>query len=191
MSPWSFGLPLAAQLVRLTGPALSAQAQSESNTIPNNRPLPLACRPSSMHRIETQIDINASAERVWSILMDFQSYARWNPFVRSIEGTPKVGGSLAVHIQPPGSNGMRFHPTVLTVEATHEFRWKGKLVIRGIFDGEHYFILEPKSDTQVIFRQGEAFSGFLVPLLRRSLDGATKQGFAAMNEALKWEAERA
>ena len=62
-------------------------------------------------------------------------------------------------------------------------------MIRGIFDGEHYFILEPKSDSQLIFRQGEAFSGLLVPALRRSLDGATKQGFAAMNEALKREAE--
>ena len=143
-----------------------------------------------MHRVETQIDINASAERVWSILMDFHSYARWNPFIRSIEGTPKVGESLNVYIQPPGSNSMRFHPTVLTVEARHEFRWKGKLVMGGIFDGEHYFILEPKSGTQLTFRQGEAFSGLLVPVFRRSLDGATKQGFTAMNEALKREAER-
>jgi hypothetical protein len=144
-----------------------------------------------MHRIETQIDINASAERVWSVLMDFPGYARWNPFIRSIEGAPKVGESLNVHIQPQGSNGMRFHPTVLAVEAGHEFRWKGKLVIRGMFDGEHYFILEQKSGTQVVFRQGETFSGVLVPILRRSLDGATKQGFVAMNEALKREAERA
>ena len=144
-----------------------------------------------MHRIETQIDINAPAERVWSILMDFQSYARWNPFIRSIEGTPKVGERLNIHIQPAGSNGMHFHPRVLIVEEKHELRWKGKLVLRGMFDGEHYFTLEPKSETQLIFRQGELFSGLLVPALRRSLDGATKQGFLAMNEALKREAERA
>ncbi len=102
----------------------------------------------------------------------------------------KVGESLNVHIQPPGSNGMRFYPTVLAVEPTHEFRRKGKLVIRGMFDGEHYFILEPKSGTQLVFRHGEAFSDLLVPIVRRSLDGATKQGFVAMNEALKREAER-
>ena len=144
-----------------------------------------------MHRIETQIDINASAERVWSILMDFPGYARWNPFIRSIEGIPKIGASLNVHIQPPGSNGMRFHPTVLAVEAGQEFRWKGKLLVRRMFDGEHYFILERQSGTQVVLRQGETFSGVLVPILRRSLDGATKQGFVAMNEALKREAERA
>jgi hypothetical protein len=31
-----------------------------------------------------------------------------------------------------------------------------------------YFILEPKSDSQLIFRQGEAFSGLLVPAFRRA-----------------------
>ncbi len=41
-----------------------------------------------------------------------------------------------------------------------------------------------------MFRQGETFSGLLVPLFRRSLAGATKQGFVAMNEALKREAEK-
>ena len=142
-----------------------------------------------MHRIDTQIEINASTERVWSILMDFPGHARWNPFVRSIEGAPTVGESLNLFIQPPGSGGMRFRPTVLTVEPKREFRWKGKLLMPGLFDGEHFFTLEPKSDNRLIFRHGEVFSGLLVPFLRRSLDGATKHGFIAMNEALKRESE--
>jgi hypothetical protein len=37
---------------------------------------------------------------------------------------------------------MTFKPTILTLESNKEFRWKGKLGITGIFDGEHYFILE-------------------------------------------------
>ena len=143
-----------------------------------------------MHRIDTQIEIAASAERVWSLLMDFSGHARWNPFVRSIEGSPTIGESLNVSIQPPGARGMRFRPRVLAVEPMREFRWKGKLVIPGLFDGEHFFMLEPKSDARLLFRQGEVFSGLLVPLFRRSLDGATRQGFVAMNEALKREAER-
>jgi hypothetical protein len=143
-----------------------------------------------MHRIETQIEINAPAERVWSLLMDFPSYPRWNPFIRSIEGNPMVGQSLNVLIQPPGSRAMRFRPIVLKVEPNREFRWKGKLLVPGLFDGEHYFKLEPKPRGGLVFRQGEMFSGLLVPLLRRSLDGATRQGFIAMNEALRREAEK-
>jgi hypothetical protein len=143
-----------------------------------------------MHRIETQIEINAPAERVWSLLMDFPSYLRWNPFIRSIDGNPMVGQSLNVLIQPPGSKAMRFRPTVLKVEPNREFRWKGKLLVPGLFDGEHYFQLEPKPGGGLVFRQGEMFSGLLVPLLKRSLDGATRQGFIAMNEALGREAEK-
>lgn len=143
-----------------------------------------------MHRLETQIEIEAPVERVWALLIDFPSHSRWNPFVRSIEGTLEIGQSLKVFIQPPGANGMQFRPTVLAVEPNLELRWKGKLLLPGLFDGEHYFRLEGKPGGGLTFRQGEVFSGILVPFFRRSLDGATKQGFVAMNEAIKREAEK-
>jgi hypothetical protein len=143
-----------------------------------------------MHHLETQIEIDFPAERVWSLLIDFPSYPRWNPFIRSIAGTAEVGQSLKVFIQPPGARGMRFRPTVLTMQPNRELRWKGKFFLPGLFDGEHYFKLEAKPGGGLIFHQGETFSGMLVPLFRRSLDGATKQGFVAMNEALKREAEK-
>jgi hypothetical protein len=142
-----------------------------------------------MHRVDTSVDIKAPIERVWSLLVDFPGYPRWNPFVRSIEGNPSVGESLKVFIQPPGSGGMQFRPTVLVCEAKRELRWKGKLLMPGLFDGEHYFKLASSGSGVTLFEQGELFSGVLVPLFRRSLDGATRQGFVAMNEALKHEAE--
>ena len=144
-----------------------------------------------MHIIETEIEIRASAERVWELLTEFASYPRWNPFVRSIEGELIVGKNLSVFIQPPGSRGMRFRPTLLAVSPTRELRWKGKLLLPGLFDGEHYFKLENAPNGGVLFRQGERFTGILVPLFHKSLDRATEQGFIAMNEAVKREAERA
>jgi hypothetical protein len=41
------------------------------------------------------------------------------------------------------------------------------------------------------FVHGESFRGLLVPLLRKNLDGPTRAGFTAMNEALKQRAEAA
>ncbi|MGZ3853417.1 MAG: SRPBCC family protein [Flavisolibacter sp.] len=143
-----------------------------------------------MHQLETQIEIEAPVERVWSLLTDFPSYSKWNPFVRSIEGPLEVGQSLKVFIQPSGEKGMQFRPAVLAVVPNRELRWKEKLFLPGLFDGEHYFHLESKPGGGLTLRQGETFSGLLVPLFRRSLDGATKQGFVAMNEALKREAEK-
>ncbi len=143
-----------------------------------------------MYRLNTSIEIDASAERVWSLLMDFPAYPCWNPFIRSIEGNATAGELLSIFIQPPGARGMRFRPKVLAIELKREIRWKGKLLMPRLFDGEHYFKLEPKSSGGLVFHHCEEFSGLLVPLFRSSLDDSTKQGFIAMNKALKQEAER-
>lgn len=142
-----------------------------------------------MLTLRTEIQIAATPERVWNILMDFPSHAQWNPFLRSLEGMPLVGETLKVSIQPPGGRRMQFRPKVLAVETARELRWKGKLLVTGLFDGEHFFRLERTPNGMVSFAQGEIFSGLLVPLMKKSLEGPTKQGFIAMNEALKLRAE--
>ena len=40
------------------------------------------------HRIETAIDIETPAERVWALLTDFVEMPSWNPFITSISGEP-------------------------------------------------------------------------------------------------------
>lgn len=143
-----------------------------------------------MHLLETQIEISATAERVWSVLTNFSAYADWNPMVRSIEGSLEVGKPLNVLIHPEGSKAMRFTPTLLAVIPNVEFRWKGKFLLPGLFDGNHYFKIENKPEGGVIFHQGEIFTGILVPLFKSSLGGSIKQGFIATNEAIKRESEK-
>ena len=142
-----------------------------------------------MHILQTEVAIHASAERVWSVLTDFGAYPEWNPFLRSVEGSAEVGRRLKVLAQPVGSRAMRFRPTLLKVEKNRELRWKGTVLLPSLFEGEHYFKLGPHPDGGVVLEHGELFSGLLVPFLRRSLDGATRQGFIAMNLALKRKVE--
>lgn len=85
---------------------------------------------------------------------------------------------------------MTFRPTVLVAAANREFRWLGRFILPGILDGEHYFQIIPITPNRVRFLQGEKFSGVLVPLAKSGLEGGTKAGFIAMNEALKARAER-
>lgn len=142
-----------------------------------------------MDELHTEIEIDAMPERVWHILIDFASYPRWNPFIRYIQGFPEVGRSLEVRIQPSGVRGMTFRPTVLVAERPRELRWLGRLLMPGVFDGEHRFAIETISDRKVRFHQSERFRGLLVPLFRRSLDRDTRRGFTEMNAALKRLAE--
>src|SRR5215212_10011752 len=141
-------------------------------------------------QIETAIEMNAPAGRVWRILTDFEAMPSWNPFIRSISGELKTGSRLSVHISPPGKSGIRFRPTILALRPERELRWLGRLLVPGVFDGEHYFLLEPLAPDRTRLNHGERFSGLLVGLLGNAL-AATKAGFEAMNTALKQRAEAA
>ncbi len=143
-----------------------------------------------MKEISAEIDIEADASKVWAILTDFASYPDWNPFIHSATGRLKPGARLRVRIQPPGARGMTFRPTVREVDPLHELRWLGRLVVRGLVDGEHMFILTPGGEGRVHFVQREVFRGVLVPILG-GLTAATRQGFEEMNGALKVRSEQA
>lgn len=141
------------------------------------------------YQLDSEIEIAATSERVWSILANFSDYQNWNPFIRTIRGTPEVGASLVVQIQPSGTKGMMFRPTVLSAVPARELRWLGRFLVRGLFDGEHRFSIQPIADRRIKFRQSELFSGILVPLFKDTLDKDTKRGFEEMNRALKMKAE--
>jgi hypothetical protein len=144
----------------------------------------------SRREIETSIVINAPPSRVWQVLTNFSGFRAWNPFIRSASGPVKEGARLSVEIKPPGKRGMRFRPTVLAVRPEEELRWQGSLLIPGLFNGEHYFLLRPEASASTRFVHGEKFSGFLVrPFARRGMLEATREGFEAMNIALKERAE--
>ena len=140
------------------------------------------------HRIETRIEINAPPARVWAVLTDFAAMPDWNPFIRSISGELSPGGRLSVHVVPPGKSGMWFKPTVITLEPERELRWLGHLVVPGLFDGEHYFLLHRLDGPRTRLIHGEKFTGLLVGPFRATL-AATQAGFEAMNAALKARAE--
>jgi hypothetical protein len=144
-----------------------------------------------MKQLDTQIEIDAPAKRVWEVLTDFASYPQWNPFIRHISGRPAPGERLQARLAPPGGRAMTFKPKVLTAEPNRELRWLGHLLLPGLFDGEHSFTIEPLEENRVRFIQQEAFKGLLVPLFARSLETNTQQGFEEMNHALKERAEAA
>ena len=84
---------------------------------------------------------------------------------------------------------MTFTPTVTRVEPGRAFRWVGRLLFPGLFDGEHIYEINPLAEGGVRLVHREEFRGVLVPLFWKSLDTHTRQGFEAMNAALKKRAE--
>ena len=96
-----------------------------------------------MREFRREIEIDAPPERVWAVVTDFAAYPDWNPFIRRISGELHEGAKLEVRIEPPGARATTFKPTVRAVEANRELRWLGRLLLPGIFDGEHSLRIEP------------------------------------------------
>ena len=135
-----------------------------------------------MRTLEHSIEIPAPVDEVWEVLSATDEFSAWNPFITRLDGRLALGERLVVTIRPRDKS-MTFRPTVVAVESARLVRWKGRLGVRGIFDGEHELRLEPTPSGGTRFTQRETFSGVLVPLMRGVLDD-TRGGFAAMNQAL-------
>lgn len=143
---------------------------------------------SMVAEIRHEIEIDAPPADVWAVLADTDAYPDWNPFVRRLSGDLREGAKLEARIAPPDGRPMTFKPTVLAAEPGRELRWVGRLLVRGLFDGEHRFSLERLEGERTSFVQSERFSGLLVRPLRRTLD-KTQLGFEEMNRALKQRVE--
>lgn len=144
-----------------------------------------------MKELVTEIQINAKADAVWSILIDFASYSAWNPFIKKASGNAVVADQLEIFIQLEADKGMTFKPVVKTIvddENYKELSWLGRLFIPGLFDGEHIFTIT-NNDQGCLLVQKENFSGLLIPLVWDGIKDNTRNGFESMNLTLKKRAE--
>jgi hypothetical protein len=137
--------------------------------------------------IRTEIDIEATPEKVWEVLTALDQYPEWNPFLHHAIGKAELGAKVEV-IFKFGSKDMTLHCTVTKVEPNHVLGWKYHIGLPFLYQGEHIFTLESAGDNLVHFSDKEIFTGLLVPFLVNEND---KVGFEAMDQALKERAEEA
>jgi hypothetical protein len=138
-----------------------------------------------MKSIHTSIFIGASPDKVWQALTESPDWRSWNPFVVRVEGRIAAGEKLANTLELPGQKPMTLKPKVLKADPGKELRWQGRLLIPGLFDGEHYFIMEPEANG-TRFTHGEIFKGIFIGMLDFE---KTEKAFVALNEGLKRKVE--
>jgi hypothetical protein len=139
-----------------------------------------------MKEIRSEIDIQASAEKVWQVLTTLDKYSEWNPFLQHASGKAELGEKVDVTFKN-GSKDMILHCIVVKVEPNHELRWKYHIGLPFLYQGEHSFVIEPSGDNRVHFIDKEIFTGLLVPFLVKENDNG---GFAAEDQALKARVEQ-
>ncbi len=64
--------------------------------------------------ILTVIRINTSAETVWNLISDFNSYPKWNPLMLKVKGAPIEGDRLEILVHLFLSTDMKVKPEILS-----------------------------------------------------------------------------
>lgn len=139
-------------------------------------------------QIQTEIIIHASKETVYEIITCFQEYEQWNPFIVKSKGVPVVGTKLS-NTMLNGEKKIVFKPVVSVADLNKRFEWLGSLFFKGLFDGQHYFIIEEIASDQINLIHGERFSGILSTAILKKIGDSTRDSFIRMNQALKERAE--
>lgn len=141
-------------------------------------------------KIEHRIGVKASADVIWEIISDLESWAEWNPLYPKASGVLRIGAPLELILALPGKPSRPIRPTVLDWVPREQIHWKDS-VMGGIVNTVRYIEIEALSETGCVFSNGEIYVGMLAPQVVASRKRILRQGFAAMGEALRERAEAA
>ena len=141
-----------------------------------------------MTAIETAIDLAAKPSEVWAVLTDFDRYNTWNPFITKVEGEPKLGSHVKVHVGI-GQAAVPIEAEIVTFRPDQKLVWRSKLFVPGLFDRDHSFEIEP-TDTGCTLTQTQTYMGPIAPAAGVLTSEVVRRGLKSMNEALKRRVER-
>jgi uncharacterized protein YndB with AHSA1/START domain len=137
--------------------------------------------------IEVAVDIAASPQRIWAVLIEVEKWPEWTPSMKAVQrldSGPFHTGSKARIRQP------RLPATVWQVtdfQHDHAFTWEAKaLGARTI--AEHRIIPQPTGLCTVVLSVRQ--TGFLTPVLRPLLSTLTRRYVEMEAQGLKRRCEQ-
>jgi uncharacterized protein YndB with AHSA1/START domain len=145
---------------------------------------------SPLHLLyRSESTIAAPPALVWEVLMDLDSYPRWNPYTTGMQSTLQVGDPMVMNV--------KMSP-LLTIEQTEYIRvlTPGYKVCWGIDtttpefnSGERCQWLEPLPDGGTRYVTEDLIEGTANPLVTALFGDAVAEGFDSVASALKARAE--
>jgi len=140
-----------------------------------------------MVEVRETIEIDAPPERVWDVLLDFESYPQWNPMFPKLKGSRAVGSRLRGKLKVGGLT-IPLQAKIVACDPNRELRWIGK---GPGLTGEHAQLVESLDNgTRTRFVQHEVFTGVLTKLLGSVIKNKASAGYVGLNLAAKARAEQ-
>lgn len=133
--------------------------------------------------VRTEISILASAEKVWSLLLNTYDYKHWHPYITAVEGEVALGNKIKVYTIDAQKQEGTFKAYILTLEPHKELAWGGSLGF--VFRARHYFVIEQIGNGVVRFVQGEYWKGWFGRWYGKKIYKETFETFNLMNQKMK------
>jgi len=121
--------------------------------------------------------VRATPAAIWALLTDAERFSSWNTTVTSLHGEIALGEKLALRVKLDPRR--TFRPKVTKLEPQKTMEWSDGFA--PMFRGVRTFTLTPQADGVTEFEMQEAFSGAMLPMIRKSLPdfGPAFETFAA------------
>ncbi len=146
--------------------------------------------------VAASIDIDAPIDVVWGVMVDFDRYGQWNPFVVGIElpheEEAHVGDDLRLHVRWSGGRGFHTTERITRLEppsadqALLEYEFGGPIAVVGLVRGRRAQRLELIDGARTRYQTGISFRGFAARLVPRT---RVRDGFERHATALKERSE--
>ena len=143
-----------------------------------------------MFEMVDDIRINAEPKKIYEILLDLESYSKWNPFNVEARGQARVDGPLIDVVVHLGKRKMQVKHKILVTAPESVFQWCDTGWFTSFVYGQRTRYLERQIDGSTHYRVVLQLTGPLVRLARWLYQRDLQAGMRAESLALKQLAER-
>lgn len=135
-----------------------------------------------------EITINAPAEVVWDVILDFDNYGLWNPFCPSMKGEAVLGSPLEMQVDL--GNGLQSQVEYVTkIEPPHIIVWSMENKPGDPIHANRVQRIEAIDDSSCRYWSVDEFSGEFVAPMIEQLGEQVEKGFNSCAAGLKERAE--
>jgi len=136
-----------------------------------------------------RISIDAPAEMVWSVIVDFDRYGEWNEFCPQIEGEPKLGAALTMKVDL--GRGLQEQVEYITsIDAPRKIVWSMQNRAGDPIHANRSQLIESVDESHCTYWSIDEFQGDAVAAMMKALAKSVEHGFELCARGLKREAER-
>lgn len=141
--------------------------------------------------VSDTVEINAPADVVWAVVVDFASYPEWNPFTVRVDATLELGARVVLHLPDPSKPGTTFETVecISVIAPPHHLQYNTGDSIPGVHAVRDQWV-EDLGDGLTSYRTTDVFTGeHAKPIFDMQAEWVTA-GFNATAWALKARAEK-